>query len=85
VGLTVTPKNEVDRNTYSLFELDNGVPTDDYPLDEAVNDGFLVPPRSYSVPLKFQREGIRYDDLWRRRRKSGMRWSEAKTKIRQTG
>ena len=39
------------------------MPTDAYALDEAVDDGFLVPPRAVSVPLKFQREGIRYDDL----------------------
>ncbi len=63
VGLTATPKDEVDRNTYSLFDLENGVPTDAYGLDEAVRDGFLVPPKAVSVPLKFQREGIRYDDL----------------------
>jgi len=63
VGLTATPKDEVDRNTYSLFDLENGVPTDAYSLDEAVHDGFLVPPKAVSVPLKFQREGIKYDDL----------------------
>lgn len=63
VGLTATPKDEVDRNTYSLFDLENGVPTDAYPLEDAVKDKFLVPPISVSVPLKFQREGIRYDDL----------------------
>ncbi len=63
VGLTATPKDEVDRNTYSLFDLENGVPTDAYGLDEAVRDGFLVPPRAVSVPLKFQREGIKYDEL----------------------
>ncbi len=63
VGLTATPKDEVDRNTYSLFELETGVPTDVYGLEEAVNDKFLVPPKSVSVPLKFQREGIRYDQL----------------------
>jgi type I restriction enzyme, R subunit len=63
VGLTATPKNEIDRNTYSLFNLETGVPTDVYTLEEAVNDGFLVPPKAVSVPLKFQREGIKYDDL----------------------
>lgn len=63
VGLTATPKDEVDRNTYGLFDLENGVPTDAYALDEAVRDGFLVPPKAVSVPLKFQREGIKYDDL----------------------
>ncbi|MDO8690031.1 MAG: DEAD/DEAH box helicase family protein [Dehalococcoidia bacterium] len=63
VGLTATPKDEVDRNTYGLFDLENGVPTDAYGLEEAVKDGFLVPPRAVSVPLKFPREGIKYDDL----------------------
>ena len=63
VGLTATPKDEVDRNTYSLFDLETGVPTDNYSLEEAVRDGFLVPPKAVSVPLKFQREGIKYDEL----------------------
>jgi type I restriction enzyme R subunit len=63
VGLTATPKDEVDRNTYKLFDLENGVPTDAYGLDEAVKDGYLVPPKAVSVPLKFQREGIKYADL----------------------
>jgi type I restriction enzyme R subunit len=63
VGLTATPKDEVDRNTYSLFELEDGVPTDAYSLENAVKDKFLVPPMAVSVPLKFQREGIRYDQL----------------------
>ena len=63
VGLTATPKQEVDRNTYNLFDLQPGVPTDAYTLDEAVKDGFLVPPRPVSVPLRFVRQGIRYDDL----------------------
>ena len=39
------------------------MPTDAYGLDEAVDDSFLVPPKAVSVPLKFQREGIKYDDL----------------------
>src|SRR5438093_11775998 len=63
VGLTATPKDEIDINTYGLFDLERGVPTDAYDLDDAVNDGFLVPPKAVSVPLKFQREGITYDEL----------------------
>lgn len=63
IGLTATPKDEIDHNTYGLFDLETGVPTDAYGLDEAVADGHLVPPVSISVPLKFQREGIKYDDL----------------------
>lgn len=63
VGLTATPKDEIDHNTYSLFDLESGVPTDAYTLDEAVADGHLVAPKAISVPLKFQREGIKYDQL----------------------
>lgn len=63
VGLTATPKDEIDHNTYGLFDLERGVPTDAYALDDAVSDGYLVPPKAVSVPLKFQREGIKYDDL----------------------
>ena len=63
VGLTATPKDEVDRNTYRLFDLQDGEPTDSYSLDEAVADGWLVPPQAVDVPLKFPRGGIKYDDL----------------------
>jgi type I restriction enzyme R subunit len=63
LGLTATPKNEVDRNTYRLFHLPDGDPVFHYELDQAVADGFLTPFKAYSVPLKFQREGIRYRDL----------------------
>jgi type I restriction enzyme R subunit len=63
VGLTATPKDEIDRNTYGLFELESGVPTDAYGLEDAIDEGYLVPPRAVSVPLKFQREGIQYAQL----------------------
>ena len=63
VGLTATPKDEIDHNTYSLFDLEDGVPTDAYSLDEAVADGHLVPPVAISVPLRIVRSGLRYDDL----------------------
>jgi type I restriction enzyme R subunit len=63
VGLTATPKDEIDRDTYRLFDLQRGVPTDAYGLDDAVRDGFLVPLKAVSVPLRFPREGITYDEL----------------------
>ncbi|KPQ00274.1 MAG: type I restriction enzyme, R subunit [Rhodobacteraceae bacterium HLUCCA12] len=63
VGLTATPRDEVDRDTYRLFDLDPGHPTDYYGLEEAIEDGFLVPFDPISLPTRFVREGIRYDDL----------------------
>ena len=62
-GLTATPREQVDRNTYELFDLEPGVPTDAYELETAVRDEFLVPPRVQEVDLKFPRDGINYDDL----------------------
>lgn len=73
VGLTATPKEEIDRNTYSLFQLETGVPTDAYTLDEAVKEGYLVPPRAVSVSLRFPRQGIRYDELSEEEKE---RWEE---------
>lgn len=63
VGLTATPKDEVDRNTYQLFELEDGVPTYAYHLDTAVDDHYLVPYRAYEMTTRFLREGITYNDL----------------------
>jgi type I restriction enzyme R subunit len=62
-GLTATPREEIDRNTYELFDREIGLPTDEYGLDQAVADRFLVPFRPISVPLRFPREGISYADL----------------------
>ncbi|MCX6980544.1 MAG: DEAD/DEAH box helicase family protein [Verrucomicrobia bacterium] len=78
VGLTATPKDEIDFNTYGLFDLERGVPTDAYLLEDAVKDGFLVPPKAVSVPLKFQREGIKYADLSEdeKERWDAAEWSE---------
>ena len=63
VGLTATPTDEIDHNTYGLFDLETGVPTDAYALDQAVLEGHLVAPTAVSVPLQFLREGIQYTDL----------------------
>lgn len=64
VGLTATPKTDVDRNTYDFFEMENGVPTYAYDYDTAVyEDHVLVPYYNYEVKTKFLEEGITYDDL----------------------
>ncbi len=63
VGLTATPKDDIDKNTYALFELENGVPTYGYELAQAVKDGFLVDFLSVETTLKFIQQGIAYDEL----------------------
>lgn len=63
VGLTATPKDEIDKNTYEIFELENGVPTYGYDLAQAVKDGYLVDYVSVESKLKFIEQGIVYDEL----------------------
>ena len=63
VGLTATPKDEIDKNTYEVFELESGVPTYGYELAQAVQDGYLVDFLSVETTLKFIQQGIVYDDL----------------------
>lgn len=63
VGLTATPKDEIDKNTYETFELENGVPTYGYELAQAVKDGYLVDFMSVETTLKFIQNGLVYDEL----------------------
>ena len=64
VGLTATPKTDVDRNTYDFFEMEHQVPTYAYDYETAVyQDHVLVPYYNYEVKTKFLEEGIVYDDL----------------------
>lgn len=63
VGLTATPKDDIDKNTYGIFDLENGVPTYGYELAQAVKDGYLVDFMTVETKLKFIEEGIAYDEL----------------------
>jgi type I restriction enzyme R subunit len=64
VGLTATPKTDVDHNTYDFFEMEHGVPTYAYDYDTAVKtDHVLVPYYNIEVKTEFLDEGITYDKL----------------------
>lgn len=63
IGLTATPKDEVDKNTYDVFCLENGVPTFAYELEQAVKEGHLVDYRTVETTTKIMDDGIRYDNL----------------------
>lgn len=63
VGLTATPRDEIDKSTYSVFELETGASTYSYALQQAVEDEYLVDFRSLKTTLKFLSEGITYGQL----------------------
>lgn len=63
IGLTATPKDEIDKNTYTIFDLENGVPTYAYEYEKAVEDGYLVDYSTVEVKSKVMEDGIKYDEL----------------------
>lgn len=63
IGLTATPKADSDKDTYELFGLEPHNPTYAYELTQAIKDGSLTEPKTLKVPLKFPRQGVKYDEL----------------------
>ena len=63
IGLTATPRKEVDKSTYDIFEMEQGVPNYAYELEDAVADGYLVNYRGYKRGTMILKEGIKYDNL----------------------
>ncbi len=63
VGLTATPVDFISRNTFKMFDCEDQTPTAYYPLDQAVEEGFLVPYEVYTHTTRFLRKGIKYKDL----------------------
>lgn len=63
VGLTATPRDQVDKSTYELLHLEGGEPTDYYEYETAIVDGYLVPYEGRIRGSKVVNEGIRYEEL----------------------
>lgn len=63
LGLTATPRDEVDRSTYDLFGMEQGEPTDSYEYDEAVEDGYLNPFKAIKDNSKILTTGIDPEQL----------------------
>jgi type I restriction enzyme R subunit len=63
LGLTATPKDDTDHDTYNLFDEETGNPTFDYELEEAVKENYLVPFSGVEINLGFMNRGIKYDNL----------------------
>ncbi len=58
VGLTATPVEMISRSTTELFGCENHIPTANYPLEQAVEEGNLVPFKVVTHTTRFLREGI---------------------------
>ena len=63
IGLTATPRDEIDRNTYDLLQLDNGMPNYSYDIDEAVRDGYLCPYKTLQYHSKIMERGAKWDEM----------------------
>ena len=63
VGLTATPRDEVDRSTYDTFQMEQGVPNYAYELEDAVAEGYLVNYRGFKRGSLILKDGIKYNNL----------------------
>lgn len=63
IGLTATPAEFIDRNTFLEFDCTDGIPTFLYSYEQAIEEGYLVDYDLYVAQTKFQRKGIRGVDL----------------------
>ena len=63
VGLTATPRDEVDRSTYETFQMEQGVPNYAYELEDAVAEGYLVNYKGFKRGSLILKEGVKYNDL----------------------
>ena len=63
IGLTATPRNEVDKSTYDIFEMEQGAPNYAYELEDAVSDGYLVNYTGFKRGSVILKEGIKYSNL----------------------
>ncbi len=63
VGLTATPRDEVDKSTYETFQMEQGVPNYAYELEDAVAEGYLVNYKGFKRGSLILKEGIKYNNL----------------------
>ncbi len=63
IGLTATPAEIIDRDTFRFFDCEDNTPTTLYTYGEAVEEGYLVPYKVYKTQTHFQIAGVRPDDV----------------------
>jgi len=63
IGLTATPADLIDRDTFRFFNCQNKIPTHLYTYDQAVEDCWLVPFKVYKTQTHFQIAGVKPSDV----------------------
>jgi type I restriction enzyme R subunit len=63
LGLTATPTDYIDHNTFELFDCGDGAPSYYYSYEQAIEDGNLVNYRVLDAQTNFQLKGIQGDAL----------------------
>lgn len=63
IGLTATPADLIEKNTYRFFDCEDGHPTTLYTYEQAKDDKWLAPYRVYEARTHFQIAGVKPKDV----------------------
>lgn len=63
IGLTATPRNDIHKSTYKVFNLDSNLPNYEYDIVRGVKDGYLTYYRALDRTPDILKNGVTYDDL----------------------
>ena len=63
IGLTATPRNDIHKSTYRVFDLADDMPNYEYDVGKGVKDGYLTYYRAYDRTPDILKNGLVYNDL----------------------
>jgi type I restriction enzyme, R subunit len=63
IGLTATPRSDIHKSTYKVFNLDNDTPNYEYDIIKGVDDGYLTYYRALDRTPEILKSGVTYDEL----------------------
>lgn len=63
IGLTATPRNDINKSTYKVFNLDSCIPNYEYDVVKGVKDGYLTYYRALDRTPDILKNGVTYENL----------------------
>lgn len=63
IGLTATPRNDIHKSTYKVFNLDTEMPNYEYDVVKGVKDGYLTYYRALDRTPNILKDGVTYSEL----------------------